>query len=319
MQSQIIANIRTSSPGISKEPPVYLSLNFVRQSELDFIIQLAEHLGMCFGVRDAIALAEQKASEGNLTILGELVHNEVVRENLRQAGAHEGNLNHVSAPTSDVLITAHGASDREKLRWSDQGHQVQDATCPLVRKAHTALASLVAEGAFPVVIGKVGHAEVEGLIGDFPNAEVVLSEEDIKALPKEMHYGVVSQTTLPIDFVEGLVQSFKTHHPESEMTFRDTVCQPTKNRQRALHQLAHKVDLIIVVGGENSNNSRQLAEKARKLGCRAERISQASQINPDWLKEVNSVGITAGTSTLSTCVEQVVAALEQLGGRKGDA
>lgn len=320
MQSEINVTVRSSTPAKSKaQSSVFLPRHFVLQSNLGFSIKLADHLGMCFGVRDAIALAEKKSGDGNLTILGELVHNEAVRENLRQIGAQEGSLKHDQAATSEVLITAHGASDREKSRWLGLGHQVQDATCPLVRKAHTALATLVAKGSFPVVIGKVGHAEVEGLIGDFPNSEVVLSEEDIMNLAEKRHYGIVSQTTLPIDFVEGLVASFQKYHPDSEITFRDTVCQPTKNRQRALHQLAAQVDLVIVVGGENSNNSRQLAEKARELGCRAERISEASQINPDWLKEVDSAGITAGTSTLGSCVEKVVKALEQLGGRQEDA
>lgn len=99
---------------------------------------------MCFGVRDAISLAEKQANKGALTILGELVHNEAVRKKLRRAGALEGDLTDLKASTSGVLITAHGASGQAKNRWAERGYQVQDATCPLVKKAHIALAILVA-------------------------------------------------------------------------------------------------------------------------------------------------------------------------------
>lgn len=293
---------------------VYLSSNVVEQSE--FTIHLANHWGMCFGVRDAISLAKEKAVDGKLTILGELVHNEVVRKKLRKAGAHEGDLSHLQAGTPEVLITAHGASDREKRRWAGLGHRVQDATCPLVKKAHTTLATLVAEGCFPVVIGQKGHAEVEGLIGDFPEAETLLTEEAIRELPSRQKFGIISQTTQPIEWVESLVAAFKKFHPHSEIIFRDTVCQPTKNRQRALDDLARRVGLLIVVGGSNSNNSRQLAEKAQRLGCRAERIAHAGEFDLKWLEGVESVGVTAGTSTLPSCVEKVIAQLESMGGTR---
>ncbi|MGC6427057.1 MAG: 4-hydroxy-3-methylbut-2-enyl diphosphate reductase [Akkermansiaceae bacterium] len=291
-----------------------MSSSFARRSE--FEIHLASHWGMCFGVRDAIALAEQKAEGGKLTILGEIVHNEVVRKNMRAAGAKEGDLGDLKAETPDVLITAHGASHREKLRWTNLGYRVQDATCPLVKKAHTALARLVAEGCFPVVIGKKGHAEVEGLMGDYPGAKAVLAEDEIRKLPSRDKFGIVSQTTQPIEFVRSLIAAFERHHPNSEIIFRDTVCQPTKSRQKALNDLAHRVDFLIVVGGPNSNNSRQLVEKARQLGCRAKRISAAEEFDPQWIKGVDSVGVTAGTSTLPSCVERLIKHLEALGGER---
>lgn len=300
-------------PETSSNKSLFLVKGFAVQSK--YTIHLATHWGMCFGVRDAITLAEQKSQNGELTILGEIAHNVVVRNNMRKAGAIEGALGDMKASTSEVLITAHGASDREKSRWAKLGHQVQDATCPLVKKAHTALVMLVAEGCFPVVIGKKGHAEVEGLIGDFPSAETVLTEEAIRELSPREKFGIVSQTTQPIGFVKSLVAAFEKYHPDSEIIFRDTVCQPTKNRQRALDDLAQKVDFLIVVGGANSNNSRQLVEKARRLGCRAERISDAGELDPNWLKGIQSVGVTAGTSTLPSCVEKLMTKLEEFGGK----
>ncbi len=314
MQSKNQQAVMTSTPSCRS---IFLSRDFVPQSKRiqAFEIHRATHFGMCFGVRDALALAEKSSQEGDVTILGELVHNEVVRKRLRKAGAAEGDLFGEKAETREVLVTAHGASDFQKERWAQKGHLVTDATCPLVKKAHTALATLVAEGCFPVVIGKAGHVEVRGLTGDFPKAEVVLSEDDIKALPPQRLFGVVSQTTQPSARVHELVELIRRHHPTSEVRFRDTVCQPTKNRQRALHDLARQVDLVIVVGGSNSNNSRQLAETARKLGCRAHRIATAADIDPRWLEDAGKVGVTAGTSTLGTCVDQVIARLETLGGK----
>lgn len=198
---------------------------------------------------------------GDITILGQLVHNEVVRESLRKAGAKEGQLFGEQASTSEVLITAHGSSNQQKDRWAQKGHLVRHATCPLVKKAHSA------------------------------------------------------QTTQPIARVRELVDLLKKHHPESEVRFRDTVCQPTKNRQRALHNLARKVDLVLVVGGENSNNSRQLAETAKALGCITRRIASAEEIDPRWLEGISRVGVTAGTSTLMGCVKKVIGKLEDLGGK----
>src|SRR5690349_11530145 len=127
-------------------------------------IQLAEHYGLCFGVRDAIAQAEQLARQGPLTILGELVHNPVVRERLARQGVREGSLERTASPaTPQVMITAHGASDRKRQEWRAAGFGVADGTCPLVRHAHSQLRLLVSLGYSPVVIGKPGHVEVEGL------------------------------------------------------------------------------------------------------------------------------------------------------------
>lgn len=302
------------------------SENFVEQSQkgtvdhpemsLRFEILLAEHYGMCFGVRDALVAAERLAAQRPATILGELVHNEVVRQRLAAVGAREGDLAGDAAPTPDVVVTAHGAAERDRRRWREAGYRVTDTTCPLVRKAHTALAQLVAAGCTPVVIGKKGHAEVLGLSGDFPGAWVVLSEEEVEALPFAERFGVVAQTTQPLERVEALVAKLRACHPEAEVTFKDTVCQPTKARQEALDELCGAADFVLVVGGKNSNNSWQLVEKARKKGCRAERVTRASEIREQWLFGARVVGVTAGTSTLEESVEEILRHLEELGGTR---
>ena len=268
-------------------------------------IQLAEHYGLCFGVRDAIAQAERLAAQGPLTILGELVHNPVVRERLAQRGVREGALDRESAPTPQVMITAHGASDRKRAEWRGAGFGVADGTCPLVRHAHGQLGLLVSLGYAPVVIGKRGHVEVAGLTGDFPDAFVIENEDDISRLPHRERYGVISQTTQPVERVRALVEAIRSARPASEVRFTDTVCQPTKNRQAALRKLLAECDTMVVVGGRNSNNTVQLVTAASAAGLTVFHIERAEELDPAWFTSAQNVGLTAGTSTLKETVAAV--------------
>ena len=270
------------------------------------IVKLADHYGLCFGVRDAIAQAEQLAAKGPLTILGELVHNPVVRERLAARGVREGSLASPGGdPTAQVMITAHGASDRDRASLRAAGFGVADGTCPLVRHAHDQLKMLVQLGCFPVVIGKRGHVEVLGLSGDFPEASMIESEADILTLPTQERYGVVSQTTQPLEKVQALVAALRTARPGSEVHFCDTVCQPTKNRQNALRKLIAECDTLVVVGGRNSNNTLQLVAAATVAGLTVHHIERADELDREWFHEAKVVGLTAGTSTLKETVEAV--------------
>ncbi|MDR3402438.1 MAG: 4-hydroxy-3-methylbut-2-enyl diphosphate reductase [Chthoniobacter sp.] len=274
-------------------------------------IQLAEHYGLCFGVRDAIAQAEELAGRGPLTILGELVHNPIVRERLMRRGVREGLLHDAeSARTPQVMITAHGASDKARAEWSAAGFGVADGTCPLVRQAHEKLRALVEQGYTPVVIGKRGHVEVEGLTGDFPGACIIESADDLRQLPHADRLGVISQTTQPSDKVLALVAAIREARPASEVRFCDTVCQPTKNRQAALRQLLAECDTLVVVGGRNSNNTLQLVAAAAVAGRAVYHVERAEELRPEWFREAQVVGLTAGTSTLKETVATVRTRLE---------
>ena len=273
---------------------------------------LAKHFGVCFGVRDALQQAEESAQHGELTILGEMVHNPIAKERLAALGAIESSLDAPEARTKRVMITAHGASDRAVAAWRDRGHEIIDGTCPLVHHAHEALRELVEQGDHPIVIGKRDHVEVRGLIGDFPDASVIEETPDIESLPSVSAFGVVAQTTQPIDRVRRLVDELKTNRPEAVVHFRDTVCQPTKNRQEALRALLSEVDAVVVIGGKNSNNTLQLLITCRKAGTPSFHIERVEELTPSWFKGFETVGLTAGTSTIRETVEAVQAWLNRL-------
>ncbi len=275
-------------------------------------IHTATHYGMCFGVREALRRAHDAAASGPVTILGQLVHNPVVSQHLTSLGVREGSLSDgAGAVTEHVMITAHGAADRDRERWRSSGHRVTDTTCPLVHRAHEALAALVARGCQPVVIGQRGHVEVRGLTGDFPHAVVIESEADLSGLPAAARYGVVSQTTQPVARVRRLVEALRVHCAGAEVIFKDTVCQPTKDRQVALDELCAKCDTVVVVGGRHSNNTRQLSETARARGLTVHQVETANELRPEWFQRSREVGVTAGTSTLDETVRAVIDRLRE--------
>ena len=274
------------------------------------IIQ-AEHLGMCFGVRDAIALAERTAGREPLTILGDLVHNETVLAGLRARGVRIAQ-NPAEVATATVMITAHGASDRAIAGARAQGLNVLQATCPLVHFAHRTLRQLVDAGFHPVIIGQRDHVEVRGLTGALAVFDVVLSAEDVNRLPPRARLGVVAQTTQPLDKVNHLVGLIRRRFPQSEICFRDTVCQPTKQRQQAAVELARAVDVVIVIGGANSNNTRELVASCRRHCERVHHVQTAADLRPEWFDPEGTVGITAGTSTPDEVIRAVTNWLEEM-------
>jgi 4-hydroxy-3-methylbut-2-enyl diphosphate reductase len=271
----------------------------------------AEHLGMCFGVRDAIALAREESARQPVTILGQLVHNPTVLERLRSQGvAFAENATDVRTPTA--IITAHGASDSAIARARSRIGNVIEATCPLVHAAHRAVHNLVRDGFHPVIIGKRGHIEVRGLTEDLEDFDIVLSEEDVEALGPRAKFGVAAQTTQPIERVRYLCGLIRAKFPKSEVKFVDTVCQPTKLRQNAATDLAARVEVMIVIGGCQSNNTRELAETCRKQCGRVHQVETANDLRPEWFANCETVGITAGTSTPDDVISAVEARLHEI-------
>jgi 4-hydroxy-3-methylbut-2-enyl diphosphate reductase len=265
----------------------------------------AEHLGMCFGVRDAIALAQQQSQAEHVTVLGELVHNESVLAELRRRGIQFQNDPQDVAPGSTVMITAHGASVRRINATRELGLNVVSAACPLVHAAHRAAAKLVHEGFHLVVIGRRDHVEVRGLTEDFDSFDVVLTEADMAQLTKYARIGIVAQTTQPIEKVRYLANLIREKFPRSEIQFIDTVCQPTKQRQNSAIELAQKCDVVVVIGGANSNNTRELVNTCGLHCARVHHVRSDADIREEWFRAEDTVGITAGTSTPDSVIEGV--------------
>ena len=268
----------------------------------------AEHMGMCFGVRDAIALAKKQSEPGGVTVLGELAHNRDVVDDLSRRGVRfEGRVEDVE--TKDVMITAHGAAEREIMRIRALGLNVIEATCPLVRHAHDSVKRLAAEGFHPVIVGKRDHVEVKGLTGDLDVFDVVLTKEDVAVLKPHEKIGVAAQTTQPLVKVEALVAEIRKRFPESEVRFVDTVCGPTKQRQVAAAEIAREADAVVVIGGANSNNTRELVAVCSRHCDRVHHVQAAGDLREAWFEGVELVGVTAGTSTPDNTIAQVEARL----------
>jgi len=271
----------------------------------------AEHLGMCFGVRDAIALAQQEATTRPLTILGDLVHNESVLTELRASGIQFQN-DAREVATQTVMITAHGASEQKLRAVRERGLHVLEATCPLVHVAHRAVARLVADGFHPVIIGKSDHVEVRGITEDLAAYDVVLSDADVARLRERPRFGIAAQTTQPIERVRHLVGMIRGRFPKAEVRFIDTVCQPTKQRQHAAVELAQQSSVVVVIGGSHSNNTHELVRTCAAHCKRVHHIQTVADLQPDCFRPEDTVGLTAGTSTPDAVIEAVELRLKEL-------
>ena len=268
---------------------------------------------MCFGVRDAIALALEQSQNQPLTILGDLVHNETVLAELRARGIKIAQQTG-AVDTQAVMITAHGASEKAIDRVRRRGLDLMEATCPLVHVAHRAVAKLVREGFHPVIIGKRDHVEVRGVTEDLASFDVVLTEADVFELKERPRFGVAAQTTQPIERVRFLVGLIRWRFPHSEVRFIDTVCQPTKQRQNAAVELAQQSDVVIVIGGLHSNNTHELMKTCSRFCARVFHVQTADDLRPEWFVNAGTVGLTAGTSTPDSVIEQIERWLHDHGG-----
>jgi 4-hydroxy-3-methylbut-2-enyl diphosphate reductase len=274
----------------------------------------AEVLGLCFGVRDALNALAAIAEPERVTIHGELVHNDVV---LTQLGARGFRMVGESArrqlpDTDTVLITAHGVSNVERARLQAAGKSLLDTTCPLVTRAHDAAQKLQHSGYHVLVIGRRGHVEVQGIVEDLQSFDVLQNVEEVRRFPRA-RLGVMCQTTTPARHVAAMRRAIAEHNPDAEIHFIDTVCHPTKDHQRALERLLEQVGVIVVVGGRQSNNTRELVVRCRAAGATAYHVQGAEDVRPEWFAGVAVVGLTAGTSTLDATIAEVQTALEGVG------
>ena len=274
---------------------------------------VAEHMGMCFGVRDAIRDTEKIETPNLVTINGELVHNQQIQERLRSRGFHIiPELQRSQVPsTRDVLITAHGISNRERNRLVDAGKKLIDTTCPLVRRVHEAAMNFKRRGCLVIITGRHGHVEVEGIIGDLERYVIVESVDEVESYDAGK-IGIVCQSTTPPYLAEEIVAAIRAKNRGKIVQFADTICRPTRERQESMEELLEKVEAVVVVGGRNSNNTRQLGKLAECQGVPWIHVQSPGDLEPEWFEPYSIVGLTAGTSTPDSTITAICEALLQI-------
>jgi 4-hydroxy-3-methylbut-2-enyl diphosphate reductase len=184
---------------------------------------------------------------------------------------------------------------------------VVDATCPLVHVAHRAVAALARDGYHVVIVGKRDHVEVRGLTGDLDRFDVVLEDDDVLELEEHPRFGVAAQTTQTVEKMRHLVDLIRHRFPHSDVRVIDTICKPTKERQSAAVELARQSDVVIVVGGQSSNNTRELVQTCARYCARVHHVQTDVDVRPEWLDGAEVVGLTAGTSTPDDVIDRVEA------------
>jgi 4-hydroxy-3-methylbut-2-enyl diphosphate reductase len=247
--------------------------------------------------------------------LGDLVHNEIVLAELRARGVRIAQ-DVAAVETRTVMITAHGASEKAIGRARERGLRVMEATCPLVCLAHRAVARLAREGYYPVIVGKREHVEVRGLTEDLAEFSVVFSEADVLDLSERARFGVVAQTTQPIEKVRALVDLIRKRFPTADVRFIDTVCRPTKQRQHSAIELAQQADVVVVIGGAHSNNTQELVRTCSQYCGRVHHVQSAHDLHEEWFEGAQTVGVTAGTSTPDASIHETLQWLNQLASRR---
>jgi 4-hydroxy-3-methylbut-2-enyl diphosphate reductase len=273
----------------------------------------ADVLGMCFGVRDALAIIEEVENPRHVTIHGELVHNERVLDDLNSRGFQmiAESKRRPLPVTETVLITAHGVSEKERSRLKDAGKNIIDTTCPLVTRAHDAAQKLQADGCHVLVIGKRGHVEVQGIVEDLDRFDVIQCADEVRTYP-HCKLGIMCQTTTPVAHSDSIRAAIHEKNPHAEIRWIDTICHPTKDHQKALERLMDEVQAMVVVGGHNSNNTRQLVLRCQARGLAAYHVQGADDLKPEWFEGLETVGLTAGTSTLDETIDAVENALQHM-------
>ena len=278
---------------------------------------LASPRGFCAGVDRAITIVE-KALEmygAPIYVQHEIVHNKHVVQRLRNEGAvFVENIDEIPEG-SHAIFSAHGVSPEVRKRAENRKLQVLDATCPLVTKVHREAQRYAQKEHTIILIGHHNHVEVKGTVGEAPeHIYVVGTVEEVSDLkiPDEKKVGYITQTTLSLDDTAEIITALKDRFPEIKGPAKDDICYATQNRQNAVKALSKEVDLVLVVGAQNSSNSVRLLEVAETTGVKARRIESAAELDPEWLEEVRNVGITAGASAPEDIVQGIVAEISKM-------
>lgn len=281
---------------------------------------LAGPRGFCAGVVRAIDTVELALQHFGtpLYVRKEIVHNQAVVQEFRKRGVHFIDELEEAPPGSRVIFSAHGVSPSVREEAKKRKLNVIDATCPLVTKVHGEVHRYVKQGYSILLVGHEEHEEVQGTLGEAPEAITVVSsveEANQVRVPDPDKVVALTQTTLSVDESREIIDALQKRFPKLQTPPKDDICYATQNRQDAVKYLVKEegIDLLLVVGSKNSSNSLRLCEVARALGSEAHLIDRASEIEPAWLKGKKKLGLTAGASAPEYLVKDVVKSIESLG------
>ncbi|KOR30983.1 4-hydroxy-3-methylbut-2-enyl diphosphate reductase [Achromatium sp. WMS2] len=281
---------------------------------------LANPRGFCAGVDRAIEIVEQALAQFGppIYVRHEVVHNRFVVNRLRHNGAIFVDDLAQIPDGNTVIFSAHGVPQSVRAAASKRNLRVFDATCPLVTKVHLQVARHCREGHTIILIGHKGHPEVEGTLGqckDYDKIYLVETLDDVTALQIQpsQHIAFVTQTTLSVDDAAKIVTALQQKFPNITGPRKSDICYATQNRQNAVRELAQQCDIVLVVGSLNSSNSNRLRELAAYQGKLAFLIDGPEDIQQSWLKDAQTIGITAGASAPEILVEQVLNKLKDWG------
>lgn len=272
-------------------------------------IEIASEAGACYGVERALRMVEDAAKTSSVPVhtLGPLIHNPRVVADLALKGVTVVDSPEGSAGDT-LLLRTHGVTPKEERQARELCHDVLDATCPFVKKVHLAASRLFREGYQVVVVGEAGHPEVEATLPHAPGAVVVGDASEVAKLPVCKKIGVVVQTTQSRSNLEHVVSALLGRAEEVRVV--NTICDATSGHQGACAELAARADVMIVIGGRISANTKRLAEIAAGLCPRTYHIEGADELDPSWLDGAELIGITAGASTPASQIDAVRGAIE---------
>jgi 4-hydroxy-3-methylbut-2-enyl diphosphate reductase len=269
----------------------------------------AQAMGFCFGVRDAIEVVRELGSSGTpVYTLGAIVHNPQIAEELEEINVHVIDNLTEAPPESVVAITAHGAPPTLEEDALQRGLKVIDTTCPLVTRIQKTAADLVAQRYSVLIYGDANHKEVKGIVGwTNGKARVIMSMDDLQDWEPTRRVALISQSTSNIQKFVALAQDLVAAMVARGVEVRviNTICKPTKERQRAVRELARQVDIVIAIGGRASANTRKLVQAAKEERVPAYQVERLSDLDPTWFEGMARVGLTAGASTPDSVIDEV--------------
>jgi len=274
------------------------------------LVTVAKDAGFCFGVRDAIEKAKETAAKhGKVYMLGNIVHNKRVVSDLEKRNIRVIKSLY-DATDAPVLFRAHGTIPELWQKAADQGVGIIDATCPLVYEIHHEIKKLHAENRRIFIVGDHGHDEVVAIQAQVPDATIISTPDEARAIGRVKQAGIVSQSTQMMENVQEIINILMMQ--VFDLKFVNTICFPTRRNQDQIKELAAVNDVMIVVGSYTSANTKRLVFVAKTLNPRTYQVEDADDVDIEWFKEAKSVGVSAGASSPDDLIQEVVQRIKSI-------